>query len=187
MIKELIKLCNHFDKLGLIKEADYLDSVIKNSSYQDRMIEERNYLNDPRTRAGQGKWYDDFDEKNMQFTYSYTNYDDEDEETEATVQFPAVYQVCSLCDGRGNVVNPSIDAGGISSEDFYDDPEFAEDYQSGVYDITCPQCSGKRVEPIVDESRLNDEQKAAMEHMEEAAREEEYDRRTRMAESGYGW
>jgi len=117
VIKELIKLCNHFDKLGLIKEADYLDSVIKNSSYQDRMI----------------------------------------------------------------------DAGGISSEDFYDDPEFAEDYQSGVYDITCPQCSGKRVEPIVDESRLDDEQKAAMEHMEEAAREEEYDRRTRMAESGYGW
>jgi len=43
------------------------------------------------------------------------------------------------------------------------------------------------VEPIVDESRLNDEQKAAMKHMGEAAREEEYDRRTRMAESGYGW
>lgn len=32
MIKELIKLSNHLDKLGFTKEADYLDAVIKRAS-----------------------------------------------------------------------------------------------------------------------------------------------------------
>lgn len=31
MIKELIKLANHLDSKGLVKEADYLDRIIKNA------------------------------------------------------------------------------------------------------------------------------------------------------------
>jgi len=58
------------------------------------------------------------------------------------------YQVCGQCEGSGKVVNPSIDAGGISSEDFYDDPDFADDYMTGKHDITCPRCGGMRVESI---------------------------------------
>jgi hypothetical protein len=53
--------------------------------------------------------------------------------------------VCPVCDGEGKTVNPNIDAHGLTKEDFDEDPDFAEDYMSGVYDITCAACSGKRV------------------------------------------
>lgn len=58
------------------------------------------------------------------------------------------FEVCSMCEGSGKVTNPNIDCGGLSREDFYDDPDFAEDYFSGRYDITCPHCDGKRVEAM---------------------------------------
>ena len=49
---------------------------------------------------------------------------------------------CYQCDGKGTMVNPSIDAGGLSCEDFYDDPDFEEAYFSGRYDVTCSACNG---------------------------------------------
>lgn len=79
------------------------------------------------------------------------------------------YQVCPVCQGEGTTVNPNIDAHGLSPEDFHDDPDFAEDYHSGVYDITCQACEGKRV---ITAKRL--------EELEEAAQ----DRRLRAAEDG---
>lgn len=53
--------------------------------------------------------------------------------------------VCPVCDGEGTTVNPNIDAHGLTREDFAEDPDFAEDYSSGVYDITCAGCNGMRV------------------------------------------
>ena len=55
---------------------------------------------------------------------------------------------CYQCDGKGTMVNPSIDAGGLSYDDFYDDPDFEEAYFSGRYDIQCSACrgSGKQTE-----------------------------------------
>ena len=35
MKKELIKLANHLDRIGLAKEADYLDKIIKNAYIED--------------------------------------------------------------------------------------------------------------------------------------------------------
>jgi len=58
------------------------------------------------------------------------------------------FEVCSMCEGSGKVTNPNIDCGGVSREDFYDDPDFEEEYFSGSYDIICPHCAGKRVEAI---------------------------------------
>lgn len=55
--------------------------------------------------------------------------------------------VCPSCDGDGSYVNPSIDAHGISSEEFSEDPDFRESYFSGAYDITCEHCKGQRVAP----------------------------------------
>jgi cytochrome c5 len=55
------------------------------------------------------------------------------------------YQVCPVCEGEGKTVNPNIDANGLTAEDFAEDPDFAEDYRSGVYDITCNACHGQRV------------------------------------------
>lgn len=55
-------------------------------------------------------------------------------------------RVCSICRGRGRMVNPSIDCGGLTREDF-DDPDFAEDYRAGRYNVTCSGCGGLRVVP----------------------------------------
>jgi DNA-directed RNA polymerase subunit RPC12/RpoP len=55
------------------------------------------------------------------------------------------YMVCPVCGGEGKTINPNIDAHGLTAEDFRDDPDFAEDYRSGLYDVTCGACCGKRV------------------------------------------
>src|SRR5262245_37322369 len=53
--------------------------------------------------------------------------------------------VCPVCEGEGKTVNPAIDCHGLTREDFADDPDFAEDYRRGAYDITCRGCKGLRV------------------------------------------
>ena len=60
-------------------------------------------------------------------------------------EYPAEYQVCPDCNGKGKYVNPSIDRQGLTSEDFAEDPDFLHDYMSGVFDITCRSCNGRNV------------------------------------------
>lgn len=84
-----------------------------------------------------------FDERTM--TLSWEGEDDE------LITVPAMYVVCALCDGTGKHVNPSIDANGLTSEDFAEDPDFAEDYRRGTYDVSCYRCHGARVSPSVAE------------------------------------
>lgn len=56
------------------------------------------------------------------------------------------FEVCPICRGRGNYVNPSIDSDGLTSADFEEaGDEFREDYLSGVYDVQCECCEGQRV------------------------------------------
>jgi len=64
------------------------------------------------------------------------------------IEVDTSFEVCPLCNGHGTVVNPGIDAGGLTREDFQNDPDFAEEYFSGKYDVTCPQCDGHRVVPV---------------------------------------
>jgi RecJ-like exonuclease len=78
----------------------------------------------------------------------FTDMDDDGNETEVKVRLK--FELCSTCDGRGSHVNPSIDAHGLSREDFDDDPDFAEDYFSGRYDVPCNECHGANVVPVVD-------------------------------------
>lgn len=68
-----------------------------------------------------------------------------DDTEEGKVRYPAKRIVCSCCDGKGSVVNPSIDSNGLSQEDFDEDPDFREQYFSGTYDISCPHCGGNNV------------------------------------------
>lgn len=82
--------------------------------------------------------------------------DDEGEETEHLLPFK--YEVCGTCTGRGKHVNPSIDCDGISQEDFDRDPDFKDEYFSGMYDVSCVECSGLRVVPQVDEEACSPEQ-----------------------------
>ena len=63
---------------------------------------------------------------------------------------PFEWIVCNLCQGKGKVVNPSIDASGLTAEDFHEDPDLAEDYRSGVYDIPCARCGGRTTIPSPD-------------------------------------
>ena len=201
MLKKLAKLVNDLNSMGLRKEADYLESIIKSSGHQDRLMEERNYMMDSRTNA-KNAW-EGYDERSNTITISHTRYLEDDEmtqdpdtgewteEKEINLKLPAKLELCDLCDGKGKVVNPSIDAGGLSQDDFHDDPDFEEDYFSGVHDISCPQCSGKRVVPVVNYDALSAEQKKEFDEYQreqaEAAEEAYHDRRTQMAEMGYGW
>lgn len=67
------------------------------------------------------------------------DHDDADEPPKAD---KSPWVICTLCHGDGTHVNPSIDAGGLSREDFDNDPDFAESYMRGDYDVTCARCGG---------------------------------------------
>lgn len=60
------------------------------------------------------------------------------------VTFPATYEVCSCCEGRGTTTNPSMDCNGLDTSNMED--EEVQAYFAGAYDIVCPNCDGKRVE-----------------------------------------
>jgi len=136
-------------------------------------LDDYNYYNDSRTRAArQSKWYTTLDESTMT---AYVAVDDEDG-NEILEPMPVRFEECGLCNGTGSHVNPSIDSGGLTSDDFYDDPDFAEEYSSGRYDVTCYECGGEKVTAELDESQLNDRQKEVLHEIQENARyEAEYE------------
>ena len=136
----------------------------------NHMLEAYNYHNDPRTRARDGNdWYNSFDSDAM--TVTVTVYDN-DNGDEVTRTLPAQYVVCPLCEGKGSHVNPSIDCGGISRDDFYDDPDFERGYFSGRYDVTCYQCHGKRVVPTINRAACHGPEAVTLKLLEEEWAEE---------------
>jgi hypothetical protein len=101
-----------------------------------------------------------------------------------TYVMPGRFDVCDVCDGKGYHVNPSIDASGLSAEDFEEDDRFMADYWGeddeeeeeeaeepvgvvtrgaepskvrtrGLYDVDCYQCKGQRVMLVVNRSRCD--------------------------------
>ncbi|HIN76880.1 MAG TPA: hypothetical protein EYM96_11935 [Rhodospirillales bacterium] len=111
----------------------------------------------------------------------------EDEDGNEIVEdMPVKYEVCDTCNGSGSHVNPSIDCNGLTSDDFHDDPDFAEEYFAGRHDVTCYGCGGKRVVPIVAAELLNPRQKEVLEQIElNAQYEAEYQAEVAM-ERRYG-
>ena len=62
------------------------------------------------------------------------------------------YEVCAVCQGRGQHTNPSIDRHGLSREDFDQwDAEEISDYFTGAYDVRCEYCEGRAVVPVTDD------------------------------------
>lgn len=96
---------------------------------------------------------------------------------------PTKWDVCPVCDGDGKHVNPSIDAGGISQEQFDDDPDFAEQYRSGHYDQTCTHCEGRTTVQVVDWDALDPAMRKAYEAQLE---EERHDREQQLSEIRMG-
>jgi hypothetical protein len=81
--------------------------------------------------------------------------------------------ICTLCHGDGHVVNPAIDAGGISGEEMDADPDFREAYLAGAYDVPCNRCGGS-----------GKVRAAELERLEREAVDRAADRRLEAAESG---
>jgi len=108
--------------------------------------------------AAIGKWYKSLDVNRMVVVVTVYG-EDKDEDIEEDVELPFKYEVCDLCLGKGSHVNPSIDAHGISVDEFAEDPEFREAYMAGRYDVICYRCGGSNVEPVICTEHLTDEQK----------------------------
>ncbi len=106
----------------------------------NQALETYNYWHDPRT---------------LKTVVPPTVVVDDGEGWETVVSLPAKWVVCDVCDGKGTVVNPSIDCGGLTGEDFADDPDFANDYMSGVYDQPCNRCQGRTTISVVDRDRCD--------------------------------
>jgi len=96
------------------------------------------------------------DHKNMCF-WIRDYWEEEPATTARDVRIPAVYEVCHVCRGKGHHVNPDIDRNGITPDDFNEDPDFFDQYTSGVYDIGCRWCKGRKVEMVVDEESTEKE------------------------------
>lgn len=73
------------------------------------------------------------------------------------VFLPTIKKVCPVCDGEGKHVNPNIDSNGLSAE-MENDPDFMDDYRSGVYDTQCNYCKGLRVVDALNELACTKEQ-----------------------------
>jgi hypothetical protein len=94
----------------------------------------------------------------------------EDEEgCEHKEELPGRYEVCERCRGRG-VHDHEAFSDGITAEDFAEDPDFAEQYHKGWYDVPCSVCHGRRVVLVPEEENLSDDQKEALDRYWEKIR-----------------
>lgn len=122
--------------------------------------------------AQHGSWYKFFDKVRMTITVEIYG-EDEDCDEKIEITFPAKFEVCTLCDGKGTHVNPSIDAHGITGSEMEElGDEFREDYFNGTYDESCYRCDSQRVEPLIDESNLSSEEKKNLDTFETEQRDE---------------
>ena len=76
---------------------------------------------------------------------------------EGDIVLPTCWAVCSVCNGEGKHVKLGIDGNGISTQEFNDDPDFADEYFSGAYDVTCNACRGRTTVRVVDETQMSEE------------------------------
>lgn len=108
---------------------------------------------------------------------------------EYEVAFPAVFEVCPTCEGKGTHVNPAIDGDGITSEEWERDwgSDEREAYFAGAYDVSCEECHGQRVVPVINEEAAKAQglgEELAQYH--EQIREEDEYQRTCAAERRMG-
>jgi RecJ-like exonuclease len=101
------------------------------------------------------------------------------------VALPAKFEVCPRCEGTGSHVNPAIDGNGLTRDDFDEDPDFAEAYFAGDYDVRCEECKGRRVVTVFDPARATPEQRALWERHERAEAEARAEERSERRLLGY--
>ena len=102
---------------------------------------------DKRENAHEGRWWASIN--GFTATSKNSHYDsNENVVIREGESVPVRFAVCTICDGRGEYVNPAIDSHGLTRDDFDADPEFYEDYRSGVYNIRCEGCEGRATVPV---------------------------------------
>ena len=122
------------------------------------------YYADRRVRgANDTRWYQSIDDRRMEAVVDFGD-------GERTVPFR--WDVCPTCEGQGRHVNPSIDAHGISGDDFRRDPDFAQEYLAGMYDVPCYGCDGRRVVPVIG---LDEEDPEYQSYLRSRREDAEYD------------
>jgi hypothetical protein len=107
-------------------------------------LDNYNYWNDSRTIAGMVSKVKIEETKQGNFIIW-------EEDEDITHRLRCKWEVCETCNGNGRHVNAGIDCNGLTAEDFYEDPEFEAEYFSGTFDVTCNECNGRRVVPVLDE------------------------------------
>lgn len=133
-------------------------------------LEDANYYNDSRVMAAaEREDRPKFDEKKMMLNFCLENEDG----VEVEFSLPAVLVVCQTCEGKGKHVNPSIDAHGITSDEWDQwSHEEQQEYRDGTYDVSCYGCGGLRVVPIIREDGLSAEQQEHLKMVRKSERDE---------------
>lgn len=83
---------------------------------------------------------------------------------------PGKFEVCPECEGSGTELYGSLKGAVFTPEDFANDPEFAEDYFGGSYDVACSKCKGLRVVPTADLTRCTFAEKRLLVQLRQAER-----------------
>jgi len=105
---------------------------------------------------------------------TYIQHNDDGSETEHNL--PARWEICDSCCGNGTTTRHiECDGGGFTGSEWAeacnDDPDFEENYFSGVYDRACPDCNGSGKVQVVDRDRVSPAILASM----DADADEEYE------------
>ena len=96
---------------------------------------------------------------------------------------PAKRIVCPTCEGTGRVLCDGLRGVAIDPEHM-EDPDFAESYFGGNYDVTCDHCHGENVVLEVDYEALSEKMKARVDRQ---ANQEWRDEQERLAERRWGF
>lgn len=126
-----------------------------------RFYEDLAYESDHRVCAGRRAGRRRFDARRMMLTFEVPARLEDEEgvyegDVDEDVELPARFVVCTTCEGHGTHVNPSIDANGITGDEWAQwDEEDRVSYLEGRYDVVCADCGGARVVPEIDEARAD--------------------------------
>lgn len=107
-----------------------------------------------------------------------------DPESDGYIYLRSHLVVCPTCKGEGVQMNPSIANHAYTWEEFNEDPEFAENYRNGTYDIPCLECRGIRVVPEPDPELNTPEDMKKYERFIEDKRRDEYTQYQEMRAEG---